>query len=84
MGIELSQILIDRTAKSLKVKREIVAKTDDSILNFPSAEFLQIGAKTQLSMFGWTNSKNEDGGLYAVIIAKIYQIRPARARLQAI
>ena len=45
MCIELSQIFTDRKAKSLNVKREIVAKTEEGILNVPNTKYAQNGKR---------------------------------------
>ena len=57
MNIYLSQIFVDRKTKLLKVKREIVAKTEDGILKFPNAKYSQSSDTTQESLDAWTNSK---------------------------
>ena len=73
MGIEFSQIFIDRETKSLQVRREIVAKTWSTHESAPNQE----------SMDGWTKSKTNTGD-YAVITVNMEHVRLARARLQAI
>ena len=55
-----------------------MANTEDDILQFPNAEDLQIGTQNLESMDEWAKSKNECGGLCAVITAIMEQIRPVR------
>ena len=57
MGIGVSQIFMNRKTKSLKVKREVVEKTD-GILKFPNADYLRISTKNQEPMDGRSQKSN--------------------------